>query len=84
MTKEEIQEIARVAAQEAVHETFLKLGIATNTEESVLEVQQDFSWLRRVRKGGSKIQMAVATSGLAVIVSGLLYALWEGLTHFGK
>jgi len=77
MTDEEARAIAREAAREAVHETFIQLGFDTADPTAV---QRDSQFLRDLRLGTE----AVKRQGLVTVVGVVITAAlaWIGLTLF--
>ncbi|RVC71296.1 hypothetical protein EN759_00335 [Mesorhizobium sp. M00.F.Ca.ET.038.03.1.1] len=78
MTDAEIHEIARRAAQEAVKETFLMLGL---DPEKPLEAQKDMAFVRKTRTSADAIQrqsILAAVGLITVALLGLIYSNIRG------
>lgn len=70
-------EITRIVEQ-AVKATFLSLGVITDDHSNMVEVQQDFAWIRRERRHrGDSFSLARNTS-ITVLISAIGIILWEG------
>ncbi len=65
----------------AVHETLSALGIDAKEPQ---ELQADFLFLRKQRKGSEELSKWVRRSILTAALGGLCYALWEGLRQAVK
>jgi len=80
MTEQEIKRIAREAAHYAVEETFTKLGVDMSGPDSIIEVQQDFAWLRGRRILERKIRVKAFLALITVVVIGIAAATWAVVT----
>ncbi len=80
MGREELRlmmaEVAKAAAQEAVTETLLRMGLKA---DDPIEAQKDFQHLRQWRKSTQSLGMKATAAALTLMVSGALAALWVGL-----
>ncbi len=74
MNPEEIKAVAR----EAVKETLLSMGIATDDQDSILSLQQDMAWLRKQRKSTEEIAKWVRRGLVTTALSTVLWLIWEG------
>jgi hypothetical protein len=74
MEQDEIKRIAK----EAVKETLLSLGVATDEQESILALQQDMAWLRNQRNSTEEIAKWIRRGLITSALSGVLWILWEG------
>jgi len=72
MTDDEIRQIVR----EAVYETLSGLGMAEHEQH---EVQADFLYIRRMRKGSEAISGSIKTTLITVLIPSFLYVIWEAL-----
>jgi hypothetical protein len=72
MTDDEIRQIVR----EAVYETLSGLGMAAHEQH---EVQADFLYIRRMRKGSEAISGSIKTTLITVLIPSFLYVIWEAL-----
>ena len=70
MTDDEIRKIVR----EAVYETLSGLGMAAHEQH---EVQADFLYIRKMRKGSEAMGRTIRTSTIAILVPAFLYMMWE-------
>lgn len=66
----------RMIVKEAVHETLSGLGVSASEP---LEVQADFIYIRKMRKGSEFMARRVKGSVIAVVVPSFLYLLWEAV-----
>ena len=84
MTEIEVKRIAREAAKCAVQETFTALGVDMSKSSAMIEVQQDFAWLRKRRllegKIGLKARLTIITTVVGLVVVGALAAFWSALS----
>lgn len=73
MKKEQsMHEIVR----EAVHETLKGIGIDPNAPH---EMQADFIYMRKMRKGSELMASRIKTSVITVIIPAFIYMIWDGL-----
>ena len=83
-TKQELRDEAerRIEAELQV-ETFIQLLASRYNlkPEDLPQIVDDMRWLREHRNGVVRIQWAVALGILAIAVSGVMSAFWEGLKH---
>ena len=80
MTEEEINKIVR----EAVSETLFGLGLKVTEEEDIEEARKDLTYLRRWRKSADKLQSIGLATAFAIIVTGLMGALFAGFLTWLK
>jgi hypothetical protein len=77
MTESEIRTLvertATAAAQEAVKETLLKLGIRA---DDALEVQADMQHLRQWRESMATVKRQSLMTAVGILVAGFLGLLW--------
>lgn len=76
MTDAEIHEIARRAAQEAVKETFLVLGL---DPDKPLEAQADMQFVRRTRTSAEAIQRQSVMAAVGLITVAILGLIWASI-----
>lgn len=76
MTEPEMERVAKLAAKEAVQETFVRLGIDPNKP---FEAQQDMQFLRSVRKSSETIKKQGIVTTVGIMTAGILAALWVTL-----
>ena len=79
-TEQEVKRIAREAARCAVEETFTKLGVDMSGPDSIIEVQQDFAWLRGRRILERKIRVKVIITLATVVVVAVGAMIWAMAT----
>lgn len=72
MADAQLREIVR----DAVQETLVSLGFTTDAPH---QLQADMMYLRRARLGSDEVAKWVRRTTISVGVSGLLYALLEGI-----
>jgi hypothetical protein len=72
MKNEDIKNIIR----EAVHETLSGLGIAANEPQ---EMQADFLYVRKMRKGAEFMSNKIRASIITVTIPTIIYMAWESL-----
>ncbi|WP_050384594.1 hypothetical protein [Bradyrhizobium pachyrhizi] len=71
----ELTLIAKMAAKEAVSETFLTLGLDT---KDPISVQNQFATLRNIHYGMRHVRNVIIAGVLGAIVSGAVWAFWTG------
>lgn len=76
MATHEMREIAKLAAKEAVAETFMTLGLDI---KDPISVQNHFAFLRNMYYAARHIRNVAVASGVAAIVSGIVYAVWAAI-----
>ncbi len=81
--EESIRAIAREAAREAVSETFLALGIPTESPDAVIEAQADFRFVRDLRKSTDAVKRQGLLTVTILLVSGLAGLIWMSLRGGG-
>ena len=75
--KAQLEEVARKAAKQAVLETLGALGVDPSNAAELREWHADMLWTRSARKGSSNLALAVKTTLVTSLTTGLLYALWR-------
>ncbi len=68
------QKDIRKVVKEAVHETLSGLGIGAHEPQ---EMQADFIYMRKMRKGAEFMSKKVRASFITVTIPTLLYLFWE-------
>jgi len=81
MTQDEIREIARTAAREAVHEMMIGLGADVSNPAAKIEMQKDFQSLREWRQSMQAVRRHGLITAWGVIVVGVLGLIYM---HFGS
>ncbi len=71
-TPDEITEIAREAAREAVREMMTTLGIDASNPAAIIEAQKDFQALRSWRQSIQTVQRHGMITAVGVLVVGIL------------
>ena len=66
-------EWARSIAKATVEEMLTKYGFDTGNP---LEMQEDFSWIRRTRKMGEKLGTRILQIAVSLITVGVFAAIW--------
>lgn len=64
----------RTIIRNSVKETLVGLGFDA---EYPREMQQDLSYLRKIRKGSEELSKKAKASLIAILVSSIAYILWE-------
>lgn len=75
-SRTELEEIATLAAEKAVTQVFLKLGVDVSEP---IEMQKDFNHLRSWRKSSEAIHAKIVLTAIGVFVVGLIGAAWLAL-----
>lgn len=73
ISAEQVHEIAKAAAKEAIAEWLLTLGI---DPKEALETQKDFAHLRAWREATDTAKRAGIKAAITVLVTGFLGAVW--------
>lgn len=81
-TNDDIADVAKAAAKEALREFALVVGIDASDPKSVLEAQKDFHWLRSRRNGGDAIKRHGLLTVVGLSVTGVV-AWLSGVLRFG-
>lgn len=76
MTEEEISDIARTAAREAVHEMMISLGADVSNPAAMIEMQKDFQSLREWRQSMESVKRHGLLTAVGIIVIGILGMIW--------
>lgn len=72
----------RIQAEEQLDVFFQLLATKYGLKpEDLHQILDDMRWVRQYRVGVVRIQWAVALGVMAVAVSGLVSALWDGIKH---
>jgi hypothetical protein len=72
MTDEDIRRVVR----EAVHETLSGLGMAAHEQH---ELQADFLYIRKMRKGSEATGRNIRNTAITVIIPTVIYILWQAI-----
>lgn len=75
LSEKEVEQIAEKAAERAVEETFIRLGI---NPHDPIEAQKDMLHLREWRLATTAIKSKAILGLVVVLVSGVAAALWIG------
>lgn len=78
MSAGDFEKIAKMAAKEAVTETFLMLGMDVSTPAAVQSAQNQFATLRNIHYSMRHVRNVVIAGVLGAMVSGGVYAFWAG------
>ena len=81
MNKEDIEEIARTAAREAIREMLIAMGVDTSNPAAMIEMQRDFQSLRSWRESVQTIRRHSLVTAVGVIVVGLLGMIYMHFFH---
>uniref|UniRef100_A0A973WRK2 Uncharacterized protein n=2 Tax=Bradyrhizobium quebecense TaxID=2748629 RepID=A0A973WRK2_9BRAD len=74
-THTDLEKIAKMAAKEAVSETFLTLGLDT---KDPISVQNQFATLRNIHYGMRHVRNVIIAGVLGAAVSGGVWVFWTG------
>jgi hypothetical protein len=72
MTDDEIREIARTAAREAVREMMIAMGVDTSNPAAIIEMQKDFQSLRDWRQSMQAVRRHGLMTAIGVLTVGTL------------
>jgi hypothetical protein len=75
MNAGEMEKLAKMAAKEAVAETFLTLGLDIRDP---ISVQNQFATLRNIHYSMRQVRNVIIAGVLGALVSGGVYAFWAG------
>jgi SpoVK/Ycf46/Vps4 family AAA+-type ATPase len=81
MNKEDIEDIARAAAREAIREMLITMGVDTSNHAAMIEMQRDFQSLRSWRQSVQTIQRHSFVTAVGVIIVGLLGMIYMHFFH---
>ena len=68
-----MEEVAELTAEKTVMQVFIKLGVDITDP---IEMQRDFSHLRKHRQSTEAITMKMWLTAAGVVVTGILAAVW--------
>lgn len=68
----------RMIVKEAVHETLSGLGLNIGSPQ---EMQADFVYIRRMRKGSEFMSRRIKASVITVAIPTFLYLLWDTIRN---
>lgn len=68
-----------IIVDKAVRQTFVTLGADLTDNRAVLSLQKDFAYMRDQRVGGEKTADFLKKGFIGVVLSGFLWALWQGI-----
>ena len=71
-----MQEDIKVVVKQAVHETLSGLGMSADRPH---EMQADFIYIRKVRKGSEAMSNKIRMSLITVTIPTFLYLLWDAV-----
>lgn len=80
MTEDEIRDVARTAAREAVHEVMIAMGVDASNPAAMIEMQKDFLSLREWRQSMQAIRRHSLITAVGVIVMGVLGVIYMNFT----
>ena len=72
MTREEINELAERAADEAVKRMLLALGIDATNPQAILEAQADHRFVRSWRESTEAVKQKAIRTAVGVLVTGVV------------
>lgn len=65
--------------KQVVRQTLLELGINVSDSDHVTEMQEDFAYLRRARKGSNEVGKWAKRGLIGTGISAAAFVGWEGL-----
>lgn len=77
----ELQQVARLSAQNAVRETFRNFGVDIEDQQQVNDFRADLVWSRRSRKMSEQVGGRALLTVVSILTGGVLVAGWEFLRH---
>lgn len=81
LTEAEVQDIATKAAEEAVRNVLLTLGIDTSRPESIVQAQADFHFLRGWREAKTKVVGGTVLALVTLFIGGLCTLIWTAIKN---
>jgi len=75
MNNADMEKLAKLAAKEAVSETFLTLGMDISNP---ISVQGQFAFLRNLHYAARHARNVIIAGIVGALVSGCVYAFWTG------
>lgn len=69
----------RTTIRDTVRQTLIEIGVE---RDSPLEMQRDFIYLRQWRMTHEKLGFRAAATLIAILIGGLIAAIWAGLRTF--
>lgn len=82
MTKQEMEEIAEQAAQKALQNLFLTVGVDITDPQEIIKFHADMRHIRRWREANETVQKHALITAVGVIVTGFLgwvsLVIWRG------
>ena len=76
MTREEMTEIADKAADKAIKEMLLALGIDAYSPDEIKAFQKDAAFTRSLRESSEAVKRKAILTAVGVFVTGMLGYLW--------
>jgi hypothetical protein len=76
-----LEEIAKTAAREAVHETLLMLGIDASSPGAIERAQRDFLFLRDLRSGTDAVKRKTLLWFVGVLLTTVAAYIALGFKH---
>lgn len=85
LIEETIHRTVKQSTRESMDYMFTHFGLDAAKEGEVPEIQQDFAYIRRLRRGSELVKTTAITTCVGALLSGVLYLLWDGLrSHLTK
>jgi hypothetical protein len=81
MTDDEVREIARTAAREAVREMMIAMGVDTSNPAAIIEMQKDFQSLRDWRQSMQAVRRHGLMTAIGVLTVGTLGLIYMHFMH---
>ena len=79
MTRDEADDIAKRAADEAVKRAFLVIGVDMSDTASIIRMQANLQHLDKWKRSVDQVERVGWTTIVGILVSGILGALWLGI-----
>lgn len=77
LTQDQVEQIASEAAEKALSQLLLTLGIDTSSPQGILDAQRDFQHVRNMRKSFETVKRQGLMSAIGFIMVGILALIWS-------
>lgn len=74
----ELEHMAKMAATEAVQQTFRQMGVDLTDFHEVNKFRDDLVWVRKYRRFSESLGSKVIATTVAIVTGALIIALWDG------
>jgi len=72
--------LAREAAQEALNQMFVRLGIDINDPDEIRHFQANMAWVCRFRRLSEKVGTTIIVTIVTALTGGVLTLIWSAIT----